>query len=513
MRKKPNKNNKNRSVYTYIMLIIIGITFLTSGYSAFVDNLAITDIVTHIRAHKEIRINGVRTNSGYVSDLEYDHDRIINSVYIPANSSITYNVTVTNLGNVPVAVSNVSFISNGETINGLSSDINPNEYKKICNDDNCMGPITKELEITITNNTSETISKEISAILTFSQVYKVTYEGNKIGEVIEGNDFSYTFETNPPANISKKSGESDAFSYADNKILITNVRSDIELINAYTIYYNGSVLGYAAEGSPFTKNLEPEFPATVTKESGTCDSFNYQNHVLTIGGVRSDISVTGTLGKVAITGIRYISSHNVVDPTDAAHQPQFTGDDLNVSFNVIFRKDEGSEYDDFQITYEVDLTNTYYNDYIFRGFDFHPTITASADSDTAQLTLTPVGINNGDKVASETTKTFRVTLNLEANNIEGEYTTGGTTQVDTTENNTEETGEITATISPNTGDLKNNQLVPFTVKVTSTYENEREFKLLSSNSNLEVVDSNGNTIGTLTVPGKSTEKPYTVYMM
>ena len=104
-----NQKLQNNKVVLLSTIILIVTLLVTIGYAAFSDQLTITDIVAHVRVYKEVRINGVTTGSGSVSNLDYDSNSILNTVSIPAGESVTYSVTATNLGSVPVAVSAISF--------------------------------------------------------------------------------------------------------------------------------------------------------------------------------------------------------------------------------------------------------------------------------------------------------------------------------------------------------------------------------------------------------------------
>ena len=192
---------KNNRIVIYSIIILTTIIMLTVGYSAFSVELRITNTVASIRAQKTVRINGVSSSSGYVSDLDYSHKSIINNVNLAPGQSITYSVDITNLGNVPVAVSNVSFTNGNTAINTLSSNIDSTHYEKICDNDVCTGPITKTINITITNNGSEIINSRLDASLTFTEVYTIKYEGNKIGEALAGSTFTYEFTSNYPNGI------------------------------------------------------------------------------------------------------------------------------------------------------------------------------------------------------------------------------------------------------------------------------------------------------------------------
>lgn len=143
---KDNKKyvrNKRNKILIFSAIILVTVFMLAIGYSAFSAELHIASIAARIRADKVVRINGVTTSSGNVSDLDYSQSSVINNVTLAPGASITYNVDVTNLGNVPVAVSNVHFTNGNTPINTLSANINSANYVKICDNGTCTGPVTK----------------------------------------------------------------------------------------------------------------------------------------------------------------------------------------------------------------------------------------------------------------------------------------------------------------------------------------------------------------------------------
>lgn len=505
MRKKRRVNDK---FILWMFSIFAVIIFLTVGYSAFSDNLSVTGIIASIRADKTIRVTASSCSGIGASSVDYSQSSVISDVSLPAGESITYNFDVTNFGNTLMAISDVKLVNrSNQPISNLTYQFNDyNINTKICNSSNvCINNITKTISVTVTNNGSGTVNENLNINMKFSEVYKVVYNDVTIGEIVKGGTFNHTFTNDIPESVSLD-GKYDTFNYNNNTLTIQNVTSDIVVHNAYAILYNGELLGRVVKGGTFNKNLEPKFPKSVSL-AGTYGSYTYQQHILNIINVQSDIQVTGTIGEVEITRVSFVSSKNVKSHSE----PTFHG--MDASFSVVFQREEGSTEENFEIIYEVDLTNYNYDDYIFRGFDFNPHITASADSDTATLSLTTDGIDNGDVIPSEETKTFKVKLTLETNNPDGNYTTETNTQVDTTPDTEEEEGTITATVTPSTGDLRSpNELAEFTVEVTNTYPSERQFKLVSSNSNLVIVDSNGNALGSLTIPANTTAKPYTVYV-
>lgn len=494
-----------KSIKFLPLIILLVVLLLTIGYASFGTEFNISNTVATVRADKVVRVTNTSTTSGLVSSLDYDVSSIVTSVSLPVDSSITYDVTVTNLGNVPVAISNVSFTDGGNALSGITYTFNDyNENTKICNTNNvCTGNVSKTFSITITNNGDKTISANININFTFSEVYSVTYDNMVIGEVLNGNNYTYTFNNNPPTAVSV-TGEYDSYNYTNNTLSIVNVSSDIKISKMYTITYNDKIQGQVKAGNDYTYTFTSEQPKSITVE-GVYDSYNYNNNTLSIINVGSDIVLTGIFGKVEITRIDYVSSINVSSHSN----PTFDG--MKANFDVTFEKEAGATSNEFKIIYEVELTNDYSKDYIFRGFDFNPVVNSSSSDDTAILHLDVSGVEAGEVLSPGDVKVFQLILTLETSNVNGTYTASADTTVDTTESSDDE-GSILASITPNTGDLRfPNELVEFEIEVISTFSNDKEFKLLSSNSNLQLVDSSGNSLGNFTILANSTDN-YTIYV-
>ena len=108
----------HKIVFPIIMLIFV--IFLTVGFSAYQNGLEINDTRLIVRAQTDIRIAGVSTSnqtSGAISNWEEYYSKSINSgLFLPnSDSSITYNVVVTNIGNIDMGLINISGLPNNLT--------------------------------------------------------------------------------------------------------------------------------------------------------------------------------------------------------------------------------------------------------------------------------------------------------------------------------------------------------------------------------------------------------------
>ena len=484
--------------------LVVFIALITAGYSAYVAEFQVSSNAK-FRVDKVVRVTNVTSLSSSVANLDYSQSSIVNDVSIPASGSVTYNFDVRNLGNVPVAISDVEFLDSHGTLNNVSYQFtNYTEGTKICDSgNNCTNNITKTIAITVTNNGNSALNTNLNVNFTFAEVYDITFEGSVLGNALAGSNYTYNFPNPRPDSVVITAGTYGSYLYQNGTITINNVESDITLTRGYLINYNGQELGTITNGNTFTYTFT-EWPKTVAL-SGTYSSYTYQNHILTINGIQSTINVTGTYGEIEITNITYSSSTNVL-----SHQTP-TYDGMSANFNVTFKRDANAVTNDFRIVYDVTVTNDYYNDYIFNGFDFDPEITATSDEDVAYIEPSLIGIGQGDTIPAGTTKSFQLVLTLIANNPNGTYGTEIGAEGETTEPEVEE-GSITGSISPTTGDLRSpNTRVAFTVNVISTYENAKEYRLFLDSSNFQLVDSNDNSLGSLTINGESTDT-YTVYV-
>ena len=110
--KKPYKSEKNKIIFLVPIFICIIVIFLTIGFSAYQTGLDVNSIGAIVRVEKNIRINGVTvsgsTNGAISSYEEYNESSIMSSIDLPnSNSTISFDVTVTNIGNIEMGISEI----------------------------------------------------------------------------------------------------------------------------------------------------------------------------------------------------------------------------------------------------------------------------------------------------------------------------------------------------------------------------------------------------------------------
>ncbi len=252
------KEKKFNPITIYITLSSLCVVFLTVGFSALQSELSLSDISAIVRPQKDIRITSTTyhtsTNSGTISNLDYNVDNINGTINLPnSNSTVSYTVTVTNIGNTEVGFSNV-LLSDSR----LDYDISGyTEGTKLCDDNDnttCkLGSVTT-FTITIKYKSGASITNsdiDFIATFDFKNVYTITYMNmsnttNYPKNILEGETLTVTFSNDVPPTIKIKRGDNTTlpagtYTYVtsgNNKILtVPNVTSDLIIDRDYAITY------------------------------------------------------------------------------------------------------------------------------------------------------------------------------------------------------------------------------------------------------------------------------------
>ena len=259
-------------------------------------------MVVKIRPEINTRISAVTTNSGSISNLDYNMNTITGSINLAANDSITFNTTVTTYSNVPTALSSIKVYNGASEINNVAITTNPStvspnsSYIKICETANnvevCTIDASKAVAITITNNIGSTISSDNFKVnLTFTPFYTITYNNNVIGEVLQGGTFAYTVD-NTITSVTKDSGTGNLDTTSLPSISISNVQSDIVLTGT------GGSSGSGTSSDPYINS------------SQTYDPTNIQEGYTKFDEAPGEPIVTATTTTVNVVEVTKITSFN-----------------------------------------------------------------------------------------------------------------------------------------------------------------------------------------------------------
>ena len=201
------------------ILVVFIVLSLSIGFSAFQNNLIVSDVGATIRKKTDIRITSIYTSSnanGGTSHWEdYNVHDISSSIELPnSNSSITYSIEITNIGNTEMGIlditglpSNLKYSISGYTLK-----------TKLCDDNNSnkcsLGSVTT-LNITVSYDTggynSSNTGYQLVMDFDFREVYTISYSGEVFDNVTgldtyilngESKSITFTSTTGIPNTVS-----------------------------------------------------------------------------------------------------------------------------------------------------------------------------------------------------------------------------------------------------------------------------------------------------------------------
>ena len=215
-----------------LLLVIFSVLFLAIGFSTYQAALDIRDITANVRAQKDIRVSEVLPSnpvSGAISNwADYDVQNIKSNITLPnSDSSITYKVKITNIGNIEAGIVSISglpsnlkyTISNYNVGDVLCDDANPSMCK--------LGSVTT-LDITISYapNSYDSNNTTFNMELDFDFFYlnSVARIGNKFYETLKDAILDVS-AGDPETTIVLLSNTSEILSVAANKQIIIDLNN------------------------------------------------------------------------------------------------------------------------------------------------------------------------------------------------------------------------------------------------------------------------------------------------
>lgn len=216
-------------------------------------------------------------------------------------------------------------------------------------------------------------------------------------------------------------------------------------------------------------------------------------------GFTGNVYVKGN-GEIAITNVVLDTHSNLSNPT----APVFTKD--SITFDLNFNVASNSNLDDdYYATYEITLSNTTFYDYEFASAVFTPSVETLNDQNMT-VSYDVDGIDIGENIPKLTTKTFTLTIHMYPK-APGNYNVGGESNVDVEQEAVEPVGSLLASLPKNSQvNLRNSNVRDkVTVSVINSFDTAKGFNFSINNSNFKLVNANGNTLGSLTIPANTTQ--------
>ena len=242
---------KIRNVLSTIILILV--LTLTVGFSAFVSEMSISNLVANVRVEKNVRITDVKLlseqcNSTSVSSLDYDVDSVLMSALFTDDTSYAViEVTITNVGNVDVGLADISLsetyyeyeILSGELGQAISSLGGTSTY--IIKVGTTTQPLTTDMDVKVDFDLKEK--------------YYITYtnmtNNNYPSSVIESDSLNVTFTGDIPDSVNVYSNgvllDSSKYTYENGTLNIYTITGNIEI---RAVFFNKFSLVLGDEYTP-----------------------------------------------------------------------------------------------------------------------------------------------------------------------------------------------------------------------------------------------------------------------
>ena len=254
MRRLRRKKSKLGSLTPFFYCAFITILFISIGFASYSKNLGIDDISAVVRIQKDIRVTDVYSSNpvgGAVSNWEeYNVTSISSSVSLPnSNSSITYQVQVTNFVNMEMALASIT---------GLPSNLQiTSSYPMeslICDDNDstkCTIGAQKTIPITVSYKENGYDSSNTNYIFTldfyFKQLFHIYYRQvdstNLRTTALSGETFNIQMNSPYPAMIKVIGHSNYSYNSTTGVLLIDTIANDITVklvTESYFVSYDGT---------------------------------------------------------------------------------------------------------------------------------------------------------------------------------------------------------------------------------------------------------------------------------
>lgn len=294
---------KKKQNYSWIIFCFLGIVLLLSvGFSAFNNRLFIEGGSAVVRVDKDVRIMGVRVDSsslGVSLYEDYNTSNISMKVNLPsADSYLVYEVDVYNLGNVEMAIRDVSVHSEKLKVEFLDYALKD----KLCVDGECSLGVKKKIKLKLSYQEgkfdAENTSMDVQVDFSFGQIFQVEYQNieeasNFPSEVVEGDSLVLQFSKKEDFVLlvrmgGKVLGLGDQYTYQDNVFCIPNVSGNIKIsLSESTLMKKKLINHYISSGK------ESDIPSYDLDSLSKEEKKNLFSNVATESGIYTTKGITG----------------------------------------------------------------------------------------------------------------------------------------------------------------------------------------------------------------------------
>ena len=515
--KKRYKSINNNVPYIIVLGLLSYVLFITIGFSSLSSNLSMSASAT-VRVEKDIRVTSISasntTHSAYSNWEDYNVSGINASVALPdSNSTVTYDVVVTNIGNTDMGILSITGLPSNLTYSISNYDLKDT----LCDDNNsskCDLGAVKTLHVTIGYKDGEFDSSNVTHVFNmnfeFKQVYSISYSGFPSTSglpttILDGETKTVTFTsgTGIPVDVSVDNATGN---YSRPTLTLSNATGNVTVTRNYAVTYSGfdgdtsgltSIIG--PTGGTISFNSTTGTPEMVDV-SGATYNYDAETHVLTLTSVTSDVTIT--MVPDGIVEIKSITQTDILNVTENS-SPVISSDGQNVTFDLGVDVDESNIDQDFYVKYAIVINNDSVHEQKVLSTNFTPHIVGSGNLPNVTYNITDANGNSviNATIPAKTSETYYLTINIEPQE-HGSWGVEGETSVDTAQN-----GVISGSISgSNEGDLRGSKTTTkFTASVSNTFDTAKTFTFSIDDSRFSVVDSSGNAISSMNIAANTTD--------
>ena len=283
------RNKKKNYVLIFSFIVTLCVIFLSVGFSAFQASMEISNITAMLREQKDVRITNLRytsvSNGATILDYNYSANSINGIITLPNNNStVTFQVEVTNIGNVEVGFLEISDLTSPFTYEIVGY----TEGTKLCDDENssqCKLGTVSTFDVSIKYIQGASVISTptfFTGSISFKEAYNITYmnitnQGVLPSVILKDETLSITFQNDVPYDLKITRGDgstlaSGSYTYTassgNSKVLtISYVSSNLTIDRYYSITYE--LNGSTNNGSNPGKYLRSD---TITINDPTYDS-------------------------------------------------------------------------------------------------------------------------------------------------------------------------------------------------------------------------------------------------
>ena len=256
---KKNKYSLNNIKFGYFKIILpvvfIFVVCLTIGFSAFNVGLDVSFLANNVIVSRDIRVTGIALNntssSGVSNWQEHGLKSISTNIDLPnANSTVSYEVEVTNVGNIEMGIASISGIPNNleYEISGYTVKDELCDYQ---NQSTCkLGSVSKFI-VTFSYDTNGydglTTNHNIKLDFDFRRFYNINYfnldDTNLPRKAIETDNINIQFNTPYPDRLQISGNSNNSYNANTGILSINNVDDDIDITyidKSYFAAYDGA---------------------------------------------------------------------------------------------------------------------------------------------------------------------------------------------------------------------------------------------------------------------------------